>query len=374
MHDELIEVGARHDKCFFWPLASEVRCFVSHSCTDDDTWLCFSPRDGGLFFITEAFCRGLKSKIIGAPDMGLLPEERAALVWHVQRHFIQWLDSSLKHRRWPAPDSCIFAVLRNPNRFKNEFPLVNVDWIERHRLILPAAKERLDSFMGEIIRQADWPMNDPEGRMAPIHNSFLKAAACAWEGRQGDVQRLFAYCQQEGWLSEESGAGLKFAGRVDFEKRQEEEKRSQQGFVAMWFPNEESGKARLGSLYDGGISPAVSAAGYSPYLANNVPGELGKIDDLIMKEIQRSRFLIADLTGTRPNVLYEAGYAKGLGIPVIFTAEKCMLEEKRLPFDVQQYRTIGWESDKLRDFQEQLAAHISVALGPGPNTLESNLV
>ena len=373
MYEELAHVATRHDKCFFWPLASGVRCFVSRSCTDANTWLCFSPRDGGLFFITEAFYRDLQVTTNSTPRVHLLPEERAALVWHVHRHFIQWLGSSLKHRLWPAPDSCIFEVLKNPNPFKNEFPLIDVDWIESHRPKIPAATERLDSFMWEIIRQADWPMNDPENRMAPIHNAFLKAAACAWEGRKGDVQGLFAYCHQEGWLSEKSVDGLSFAGRVAFERSQGEEKRSQQGFVAMWFPSDEPRKGRLDSLYDGGISPAISAAGYSPFLANDVPGELGKIDDLIMKEIQLSKFLIADLTGTRPNVLYEAGYAKGLGIPVIFTAAQCMLEEKRLPFDVQQYLTIGWELNKLRDFQEQLAAHIRVALGPGPNIPEGNL-
>ena len=41
-----------------------------------------------------------------------------------------------------------------------------------------------------------------------------------------------------------------------------------------------------------------------------------KICDHIIAEIRRSRFLIADVTGHRAGVYFEAGYAMGLGLPV----------------------------------------------------------
>ena len=47
-----------------------------------------------------------------------------------------------------------------------------------------------------------------------------------------------------------------------------------------------------------------------------------KIDDEIIAEIRRSRFVVADFTqgkdGARGGVYYEAGFAHGLGIEVIF--------------------------------------------------------
>ena len=47
---------------------------------------------------------------------------------------------------------------------------------------------------------------------------------------------------------------------------------------------------------------------------------MDKIDDEIIGEIRRSRFLVADFThgdkGARGSVYYEAGFAYGLGLPV----------------------------------------------------------
>ena len=41
-----------------------------------------------------------------------------------------------------------------------------------------------------------------------------------------------------------------------------------------------------------------------------------------MHQIRKSKFLIADFTGQRGGVYYEAGFAYGLGLPVIWTCRK----------------------------------------------------
>jgi nucleoside 2-deoxyribosyltransferase len=43
----------------------------------------------------------------------------------------------------------------------------------------------------------------------------------------------------------------------------------------------------------------------------------GKITELILEKIEKSRFLVCDLTAERPNVYYELGYAHGLKKDVI---------------------------------------------------------
>ena len=45
---------------------------------------------------------------------------------------------------------------------------------------------------------------------------------------------------------------------------------------------------------------------------------VGLIDDKLRVEIRRSRFLIANLTHDNNGAYWEAGYAEGLGIPVIY--------------------------------------------------------
>ena len=95
--------------------------------------------------------------------------------------------------------------------------------------------------------------------------------------------------------------------------------------------------------------------------------DVNKIDDEIIAEIRRSRFLVADFThgedGARGGVYFEAGFAYGLGLPVIYSCRADMVEQ--LHFDTRQYYHIVWESpEELRD---GLAQRIEALIGAGPN-------
>ena len=58
--------------------------------------------------------------------------------------------------------------------------------------------------------------------------------------------------------------------------------------------------------------------------------------------IKRSRFLVADVTGGRQGVYFEGGFAKGLGLPVIWTCSHGTDAElkKWMHFDTRQYNHI----------------------------------
>lgn len=113
-----------------------------------------------------------------------------------------------------------------------------------------------------------------------------------------------------------------------------------QAFVAMWF--DES----MDEAYNKGIHPALSVIGYRPWRADREHFDQ-KICDRILMEIRRSSLLVVDMTGSRPSVYFEAGFARGLGIPVIWT---CREEDaKGLAFDTRQYPHILWrEPEQLR--------------------------
>ena len=102
---------------------------------------------------------------------------------------------------------------------------------------------------------------------------------------------------------------------------------SKTAFVAMWFDDEVS------DAYNLGMDPAIREAGYEPVRIDR-KHHVGKIDDEIVAEIRRSRFLVCDLTSSllddpgsesgktpvaRGGVYYEAGFAHGLGKTVIWT-------------------------------------------------------
>lgn len=68
------------------------------------------------------------------------------------------------------------------------------------------------------------------------------------------------------------------------------------------------------------------------------------ICDEIIAEIRRSKFLIADFTGQRGGVYFEAGFAYGLGLPVIWTCKKD--DVSNLHFDINHYNFILWEKSE----------------------------
>jgi nucleoside 2-deoxyribosyltransferase len=125
-----------------------------------------------------------------------------------------------------------------------------------------------------------------------------------------------------------------------------------QGFVAMSFEPE------LLDLYETAIAPAIRAAGYEPFIILEHE-HAGQIDDQILLELNRSRFVVAEFTGHRPNVYFEAGYALGRGLPVIWTCREEDIDEAH--FDTRQYNHLLWSTPA--DLRERLYRRIQVVVG-----------
>ena len=165
--------------------------------------------------------------------------------------------------------------------------------------------------------------------------------------------------------------GLKYAetlqNRID----------SQQCFVAMWFNNETEQlyeKIKLAVTGTPNVDKTSPQYGASYQImkidnkehVNYIPSE-------IISEIKRSRFMITDLTGYRGGVYYEAGYAEGLGIPVILTCSEDWFEDQKdadgnitrngVHFDLRQKNILFWNNDNLEQFQRNLVARIGEVVG-----------
>ena len=120
---------------------------------------------------------------------------------------------------------------------------------------------------------------------------------------------------------------------------------AKQVFVAMWFSDE------VNDAFVGGIAALESETGYSMLRIDKSQFN-EKICDRILAEIKQSRFLIADVTGHRHGVYFEAGYAMGLGMPVIWTCREDHLQDCH--FDTRQYNHVVWSNpnelkERLRD-------------------------
>ena len=75
-----------------------------------------------------------------------------------------------------------------------------------------------------------------------------------------------------------------------------------------------------------------------------------RITDRILESIRKAEYVIVDLTDSRPNVFYEAGYAQGLKKTPIYIAK----EGTRLEFDLKDYPIIFFRGMKeLKDNLEK---------------------
>lgn len=147
-------------------------------------------------------------------------------------------------------------------------------------------------------------------------------------------------------LKEKIYEGLVEFGLKDCLKLEEE---SHKVFIAMWF-DDSMQKARKN------IEKAVKECGYEPMLID-IKEHNNQIVPEIFKEIEESEFVIADLTGHRGGVYYEAGYAIAKGKQVILSCK----EGERTHFDVAQINTIYWKEEQ--DLYERLKKRIKATVG-----------
>ncbi|MGK2871315.1 MAG: hypothetical protein ACSLFL_03560 [Alphaproteobacteria bacterium] len=243
--------------------------------------------------------------------------------------------------------------------------LTDKSWrLSRQRLFVSERADRLLKYLEEkspiIGTTIECNSRDPED---PV---FMEMLAWTESGSFDELSFLLKYLVDKNWTTEEVKAQMMHftiitvEGYARLAELATKHVNSSQGFVAMWFDDS------MTEAYENGIGPGVEDAGYSPRRIDEKP-HVNKIDDEIIAEIRRSRFVVADFThgdtGHRGGVYYEAGFAHGLGIPVFFTCRKDVLD--KIHFDTRQYNHIVWETHE--DLRKQLADRISRVIGDGPN-------
>ncbi len=143
------------------------------------------------------------------------------------------------------------------------------------------------------------------------------------------------------------GLTITFKGWEKIEQMAQPNQESRQAFVAMWFDK------KTEEAFSKGIKEVEEDTGYD-MMRVDMQEHNEKICDRIIAEIRKSRFLVADVTGHRQGVYFEAGYAMGLGLPVIWT---CHEDEKdECHFDTRQYNHIFWKTPE--ELKEKLLDRI----------------
>lgn len=261
----------------------------------------------------------------------------------------------------------------------NTYNLINL-----RNLKTPSFHDRADKLMQELERRTSYI-----GQDLSRGDAWISAAWCL---DIMELEEIEDYLVQTARLANPvSGAAVyKIApnGWAHLEQLKKLNPESKQCFVAMWLD------ARMDEVYEKAIKPAIefieegqTEPRYHAVKIDNVE-HINDINDEIIAAIRRSRFMVCDLTGYRGGVYFEAGFAYGLGLDVIYTCRKDWTKDEFLindrgkqisflydsnknqigvkkegvHFDLAHRNRIEWEANKLDEFRDNLEKRIKAVI------------
>jgi hypothetical protein len=285
--------------------------------------------------------------------------------------FSQTTVSEAAPLRWLA-SHVVRNMRREPYRFPTVTKVVYDDILTRK---LPTPQEQADNLIVWLGQQLD---GTPVGRVrerVDVIGAIIGTRGEDWSER--NVEYVANYLRSKdlitlGWDSggdppPRMGIGLTFAGWARYYALERTVTQSRNAFMAMQFND-----PAVDGVYKECFVTAVTQTGFSLRRLDEKP-EAGLIDNRLRVEIRAAAFLIADLTHRNAGAYWEAGYAEGLGKPVIYTCSRPAFEDAgtRPHFDVNHHTTIIWDADDLTEAAEQLKATIRNTL-PAAAKMQDN--
>jgi hypothetical protein len=285
-------------------------------------------RDVSQFRVVECSLCGDFRLSNDAEDEVSLPledPEKLALV----RHLLRKLQ---KQQQRPTLDENFFKVARKQR--------------------LPSPAEACDNLISYLAERS--------GRRpgAIIYCHLFDVVVCAEIGvvDQGDLIWIIRTLKEKQLVNEPEGTynsfNLTIEGWQRFEELQRAHISSNYAFFARKFENDV-----LDEVVEQCLRPAVEQTGFE---LRSVTQRAGLIDAIIEDEIRRCKFLLADLSDHNAGAYWEAGFAEGLGKPVIYICREKKDDGSSINthFDTDHRHTIRWNPSSLEAASKQLKAVI----------------
>jgi hypothetical protein len=140
---------------------------------------------------------------------------------------------------------------------------------------------------------------------------------------------------------------------------------SRTAFMAMKFGDDE-----LAHVVGTCFRPAVERTGFELRDLQDHK-RAGLIDDQIRAGLLAARFVIADLTHDSFGAYWEAGFADGHGLPVIYTCKRAKWQNAKSHFDTNHMVTVLWDTEDLKSSEDELVSIIRTTLRAEANQIDA---
>jgi len=256
--------------------------------------------------------------------------------------------------------------LRTARRFGGA-PLIVSEWMERANtnLRLPAPPEQaanLVRIIGDhMVETGNGYTINPASDTARVGalNTYMFNQLCEelkakkiiqplkHETRAGVLNAQIYGLTLDGWERYEAERHGRFSGNY--------------GFMAMKFHD-----PVLEKLVSDTVKPAVKdGIGYDLIDLRDV-SRAGVIDNILREQIRDAAFILADLTHDNAGAYWEAGYAEGLGKPVVYLCEKSKFDSAKPHFDTNHCTTVLWSQGDTESLKKELVATLRRSLNLFP--------
>ena len=230
--------------------------------------------------------------------------------------------------------------------------------------------------MPEYVNVADLMINYPEQIIDKAHRALLNLSIRypnlgdiihlrGWEKRivfaqgENNIGRfgLLRILEDLGYLKDpeyRDNFSITALGWQKIDELYREEQIVHQGFIAMSFQNETKPIREA-------FRKAMTESGYSVAIIDEKEHN-NQIVPEIFYEIERSKFVVVDVTYPNYGAYYEAGYAQALGKQVIICCRENEFHEKstRPHFDISQKSMVVWkdETDLIQRLKRRIEATV----------------
>ena len=286
----------------------------------------------------------------------------------------------------------ISIVLRNEHERRNDLhpeKVITLDVlrniIKQYLPIDPLAK--MDDVLFELGKKSKY--------IGSIHNINVNSDYPYYHClKPEELKSILMFLRAEGYISApylsdpSNDISITVKGYQRLREIMKPGKDSKQCFVAMRFSPE------MDEVYEKAIKSAIeftekgeSSPRFEAIKIDSVE-HTNDINDEIIAQIRRSMFMVCDLTGYRGGVYFEAGFAYGLGLEIIYTCRedwckeqvlkdadnnevfflfddkknKIEIKKEGVHFDLAHRNRIEWSPDNLEDFRIKLENRIKAVV------------